>query len=241
MNIAGLAVFAVACGSANPPPDAGDAPDASEGRATSVVVRAPNGGEMFRGGDAIEIAWKALGDGGLAYSVAALRGEEVLPIAQGMMRAGASAMTWVLPDVAAPTPLRIRVTVHDGTREVADVSDADFTLAPATQVVGFASELQPILSQRCAGAQCHGGAMPADGVDLRPGAARTSLVGVRSMQCDAFDLVAPGAPAQSYLMFKLAGTGDCFGGERMPRGATPLSATELALFESWIAAGARDN
>ncbi|MCW5805353.1 MAG: hypothetical protein KIT31_23490 [Deltaproteobacteria bacterium] len=142
-------------------------------------------------------------------------------------------------DPRAPTPDARGLGTHTG--DDLDDPDRDLVDAPLHDGASFALDLQPILSQRCAGSQCHGGTMPADGVHLVAGAAYASLVGVRSTQCDAFALVEPGAPAQSYLMWKLAGSGGCFGGERMPRGTAPLSAEQIALFERWISAGAPDN
>jgi hypothetical protein len=239
-----MVLLAGACGASDPTdpsPDAGAPADGSGNASPTVTVRAPNGGETFRGIEPIEIAWKAVDDGGgeLTYDIAVIgAGGELTPIAQGVMQVGPSAMAWIPPEVAAPTPLRIQVTVHDGTHEVSDVSDADFMVAPADAAVRFSQDLQPILSQRCAGSQCHSATAS---LDLTPASAYADLVGVPGGHCTAYDLVEPGAPEASYLMFKLRGTGPCFDGERMPRGATPLGEAEIALFASWIAAGALDN
>jgi hypothetical protein len=51
--------------------------------------------------------------------------------------------------------------------------------------------------------------------------------------------VVPGDPARSLLMQKLNPMPEC--GARMPRGAPPLTAAELALVRGWIAAGARND
>jgi hypothetical protein len=53
--------------------------------------------------------------------------------------------------------------------------------------------------------------------------------------------VLPGQPDQSYLTFKLQGSGPCFSGVRMPRGSTALSATQMQLIRDWITNGAPNN
>jgi hypothetical protein len=63
---------------------------------------------------------------------------------------------------------------------------------------------------------------------------------VKSIQCTELDLVKPGAPDQSYLVFKLQGSGSCFQGSRMPKSA-PLSTAEIQLVRDWIANGAPNN
>jgi hypothetical protein len=52
-------------------------------------------------------------------------------------------------------------------------------------------------------------------------------------------LVVPGAPASSLLYLKLQATVPC--GDRMPQGGTPLTAAQLELVRSWIAAGAKND
>jgi hypothetical protein len=44
----------------------------------------------------------------------------------------------------------------------------------------------------------------------------------------------------SYLIWKLQGSGACFQGSRMPKGA-PLTAAQIATVSGWIAAGAPNN
>lgn len=79
-------------------------------------------------------------------------------------------------------------------------------------------------------------------MQLHPGAAHASLVGVPSTE-SALKRVEPGAPEKSYLMHKLDGTHlDAGGaGEQMPFGAPALDAAVRDRFRAWIAEGARDN
>ena len=50
-----------------------------------------------------------------------------------------------------------------------------------------------------------------------------------------------GQPDQSYLVWKLQGSGGCYSGSRMPKGASALSASNLQLIRDWIANGAPNN
>ncbi|MCK6551841.1 hypothetical protein L6R52_38760, partial [Myxococcota bacterium] len=69
-------------------------------------------------------------------------------------------------------------------------------------------------------------------------AAHAGLVARASAQCPSVARVAPSDPSQSYLIWKLQGAGPCYSGARMPIGAAPLGAADLATIEGWIARGA---
>jgi hypothetical protein len=99
-----------------------------------------------------------------------------------------------------------------------------------------------IFSDRgCAVAACHGAAR-AGNLDLRPGAAYTSLVGVVADNAAARAAgrlrVSPGDAAGSFLSAKIHGTLRPDEGGGMPLGGDPLSPVEIALVDAWIAAGA---
>ena len=74
-------------------------------------------------------------------------------------------------------------------------------------------------------------------------AAYSSLVGKPSVsaKCAAMGdgLVVAGSPTKSLLYLKLEPSPAC--GDRMPQGATPLTAAQLELVRSWISAGAKDD
>lgn len=113
-------------------------------------------------------------------------------------------------------------------------------LAAATgNAVGFSSQVQPILTESCTGSGCHGGRMPAEGLDLTAGNAYATLVGVTATQCSERQRVAPGEPESSYLIDKLLGMELC-NGTRMPKGS-PLGQAEIQIIMDWIAAGAVEN
>ena len=54
------------------------------------------------------------------------------------------------------------------------------------------------------------------------------------------NLIEPGAPGESFLVYKLLGEGP-MRGARMPRGAVALDPTIAARISAWIAQGALDD
>jgi hypothetical protein len=95
----------------------------------------------------------------------------------------------------------------------------------------------------CNVGSCHG-PFAAANLDLRPGAAYTSLVDVAAdnpmANAAGKKRVEPGNAAASFLSQKLRGTIDSQGGEgsRMPLVGNPLSAIEMDLVDAWINGGA---
>ena len=85
---------------------------------------------------------------------------------------------------------------------------------------------------------CHGDATPAASLSLRPSAARTALVDIRSTQFPDWIRVVPGSPAQSMLMVQLGGEpGPALEGY-MPWGMPQLCNEKIDAIRRWIAAGA---
>jgi hypothetical protein len=93
---------------------------------------------------------------------------------------------------------------------------------------------------------CH--SMPASDTsngNLRMGsdmaAAYAALVGKASTssQCKGKALVVPRQPEMSLLLQKVSANPPC--GSRMPIGGTPLSAAQIGMIRSWIAAGALED
>lgn len=117
------------------------------------------------------------------------------------------------------------------------------TLERSVMTVGvsLSGQVQPIFTKSCTGNGCHSGASPAQGLDLGSASVSYSnLVNVASSQCTATKRVLPNAPDQSYLVWKLKGTGPCFFGTRMPKGQQ-LSAADQNTIQSWISLGAPNN
>ncbi len=92
-----------------------------------------------------------------------------------------------------------------------------------------------IFTPRCTDADCHSGSDPKKGLNLEPGKAVDSLVGVIAEQAPLYRVL-PGDAEASYLIHKLRGTMDDVGGDgdRMPLDATPLSNAEIRLVADWI-------
>ncbi len=106
--------------------------------------------------------------------------------------------------------------------------------------VSFGEDIQPIFDVRCATPACHAGSNPEGELSLASGVSYTSLVGVESpTYTDPALRVDPGNPAGSLLLLKVQGADGT--GNRMPVGASPLSAAQISLIETWIEEGAADD
>lgn len=104
--------------------------------------------------------------------------------------------------------------------------------------LSYAADIEPILlAGSCTMMGCHGGVMPAEGLDLRMGNGYGDLVGVPSGQCGERMRVAPGSPSESYLLDKLEGVNLCFG-SKMPKMGQGPSAAEITAISQWICSGA---
>ena len=97
-------------------------------------------------------------------------------------------------------------------------------------------QISAMIVDECAG--CHGGASPADGLNLEGDAGYDAIVGVSSGQA-IMKLVEPGSPNDSYFYHKVVGTHTDVGGSgaQMPIG-NPLSAQDMEKIETWIVDGA---
>jgi len=116
---------------------------------------------------------------------------------------------------------------------------------PAGDMLG--GEIEPTLSSiqehvftpTCAVSGCHAPPAQLD-LDLSPGNAHASLVGVASVEQPSRNRVTPGDAVESYLYMKV--TGDPrISGDRMPAGGAPLSAGEIEAIRAWIEDGAADD
>ena len=105
----------------------------------------------------------------------------------------------------------------------------------------FATIQRQVFARSCASFSCHGAAA-AGGLSLVPDAAYGNLVGVAPANDTARGAgllrVAPGDPAQSYILLKLAGPLAVGEGDPMPRVGSALPAPRVDLLRRWIAAGA---
>ena len=110
--------------------------------------------------------------------------------------------------------------------------------------VTLLGDVQPILTVNCAVSGCHVGTNPPEGQNLSSGQTFSNVVNVVSNQATpAMNRVTPGEPDNSYLVHKIEGTHVSVGGsgERMPRGRTPLTQTQINTIRAWITAGALNN
>lgn len=122
------------------------------------------------------------------------------------------------------------------------MGDGDGMAAPA--LVDVQRDIfDPICSQ------CHTGATPPANLNLGPGlpiaTLRANIINKDPFEAATDFLVTPGDPVHSYLLIKVKGLQDtapgCSPGAcgvQMPRNLPPLTPTQIAEIEDWIAAGA---
>lgn len=151
-----------------------------------------------------------------------------------------------LDDVRIAEPFEVAFRTND------EVGEA-FSPTTATW-----SEVEPILTERCAGSTCHGPGRAVLGLDLSSGeGVRRTAIGTSSLQVragtvsvegagGAFGLAALpridvvgglGRPGSSYLLYKVLGDPHIIG-EPMPPAGPPLERAELRIIADWILAGA---
>ncbi|MFT3774812.1 MAG: hypothetical protein QM820_56410 [Minicystis sp.] len=96
--------------------------------------------------------------------------------------------------------------------------------------------VESMMRDRCSGSTCHGGGNGdlGGGLDLVSTGAFERMFGKTSTTCMEM-LISPLGPDQSLLVHKIEGTPTC--GARMPLGATPLAASDIACVREWITAG----
>jgi hypothetical protein len=211
--------------------------------APAIRLLHPNGGEQFLyGAVPAAIQWQASGGGAASLSVDV---ELVSSLGERPLALGIAAVVgsheWTVDGNVAGADYRVRVTVHAaGLPDASDESDQVFSIAGTGPVVSFAAQIQPIFDTRCTGSACHD-ATPSGALNLLSGVAHARLVNQPSAYCPAIDRVEPGRPDQSFLMWKLQGSGACFFGSRMPLGGAALDADELQLISDWIGNGAPNN
>lgn len=128
--------------------------------------------------------------------------------------------------------------------------------------VSFNADVLPIFAQNCTETGCHGNAAtPASGLFLGPSPDAPEFPASEETRKNIIDAylvaparttpdkarVAPGEPAQSFLLDKLDGSHACIDvscpgnncGQRMPRGHDQLPADVRDTIRRWIAQGAR--
>jgi len=114
----------------------------------------------------------------------------------------------------------------------------------------FRRDVIPVLKLSCTFASCHGGrAGDLTMTDTDPGGTHAALVGVTSPENPTMKLVAPGDPANSYLMHKIDGDNctlkaectnrDC--GDTMPQQSDLIDVPRRDTIRRWIAQGAKND
>lgn len=226
--------------------DIAHGPDAPPAGTPLVTVTAPTLNQAFYMSQTAMVTWTVVDDGGSTMcDVTALDGTTRIPIATGVTATSGVVMTtpWTLASVALSESYVVEVRCTDDSVPplIGTGTSAVFAVVGPPQQVSYASQVQPIWTAKCISQACHDNTMPQERLNLTASVSRAAMVGIASRQCPSTQLVKAGDPAQSYLMYKLQGSGPCMTGSRMPKTSPALSAIELQLIRDWIVNGAPNN
>jgi hypothetical protein len=101
----------------------------------TLVVTAPNGGEVFQPGTSTSITWSSTGSvPGVDLELSTDGAASWTPIALGVPNTGVHA--WTVPEVSTSQAL-VRVSRAGGTTPLSDVSNAPFTISRQTSVMAI--------------------------------------------------------------------------------------------------------
>ncbi len=123
------------------------------------------------------------------------------------------------------------------------IAAVDNSLRGCNRVGGATfAEVQAIFNASCTFLRCHGNGFIAGDLDLEDGQSFDQIVGVAPFNSSAREvgllLVDPGAPANSFILVKVAGTPPAEFGSQMPLGGRVLSESEVRTIRDWIDSGA---
>jgi hypothetical protein len=111
-------------------------------------------------------------------------------------------------------------------------------LPPPPPVSAVPDSIQEVFTASCALSGCHAGPSPAQGQDLSDAVTSyANIVGVPSQQRPAFQRIAPGDSANSYIVMKLRND-PRKGGSPMPLGDFPLDPALTLRIATWAHQGA---
>jgi hypothetical protein len=132
----------------------------------------------------------------------------------------------------------VTFTVSDARGAVDPTPDSRLiTVEGGGELATFTAVQTRIFDASCAFSGCHGGASPAQGMNLTAGMAYGNIVNVPSVEQPARDRIEPDDPDSSYLYLKVIGDASISGG-RMPLGNPPLAQELQDLLRDWIERGA---
>lgn len=219
-----MACVLIACGNDHGTPIDVDAPPPPG--TPIVTITAPRMNDSFYVTQSVTVTWSVMDDGSaLTCDVAAIGTAQVAIMSNVAVTSGANdSATWTLSGVT-PGPYQIQIACRDDASLTGSAKSAQFTVTAAPQDVSFSSQLVPLLA-RCSGAACHDAQFPQDGLDLTAANAYADVFDQPSAHCPAYKLVAPSDPNNSYLIFKIQGSGPCYVGSRMPKPPETLFSVE---------------
>jgi hypothetical protein len=150
--------------------------------------------------------------------------------------------------VLKPAKSKLTVTSSSGGKK--DKDKVRLVCQPSTTSPSLATDVQPILTQRCAIPACHVGSSPGGGQNLEVGQSYSQSVNVRSIGSRKLLRVKPGNVKASFMARKILGIGipQGIGGSIMPQGCPGLPPSGGCLSDEdkftilyWIKNGALNN
>jgi len=110
---------------------------------------------------------------------------------------------------------------------------------PVETTTGVPDSIQAVFTANCAFDGCHGGASPQRGMDLTGQVASYEhIVGVAANEVPAFNRIAPGDSANSYMVMKLRADPRIVPTQPMPLGSYPLDPALVIKIAAWAQQGA---
>lgn len=166
---------------------------------------------------------------------------------------GCTSMALRLPlkvSLAGIKPGKSRMTVVASSGGKRDKDKVRLVCEKNPTAPSLGTQVQPILTQRCAIPACHVGTSASGGQNLEVGQSYAQSVNVRSVGARKLFRVKPGSVKASFMARKILGVGipPGIGGSVMPQGCPGLPPSGGCLTEEetftillWIANGAPDN
>src|SRR5688500_1044168 len=129
---------------------------------------------------------------------------------------------------APPLALASDAAKESAPKELTSTTATPNTATPAS-LVSYTKQIKPIMTARCV--ECHAGEKPKGAYSV------TTVPDLLKSGKKAGPGVVAGKPSDSSVVQYIKGTKS----PRMPKGAEPMPAAEIALIEQWIAQGAVDD
>ncbi len=100
-----------------------------------------------------------------------------------------------------------------------------------TAAFNVPADVRAIFNNHCV--KCHGGSTPTAGISYETNADLKKLLNMPATEKTSVMMIAPGDPANSYIIMKVKGATGIVG-SRMPLAGKPLTTKQIGILEAWI-------